>query len=30
MPVQGKKFRAAATKVDRAREYPIPEAVSLV
>jgi large subunit ribosomal protein L1 len=30
MPTQGKKFRAAAVKVDRTREYPIPEAVSLV
>ena len=30
MATQGKKFRAAATKVDRTREYPIPEAVSLV
>ena len=30
MPTQGKKFRAAAAKVDRTREYPIPEAVSLV
>jgi large subunit ribosomal protein L1 len=30
MPTQGKKFRGAAAKVDRTREYPIPEAVSLV
>src|SRR5688572_32002177 len=30
MATQGKKFRAAATKVDRTREYPIPEAVGLV
>ena len=30
MPTQGKKFRTAASKVDRSREYPIPEAVSLV
>jgi large subunit ribosomal protein L1 len=30
MPVAGKKFRKAATTVDRAREYPIPEAVTLV
>jgi len=30
MPAQGKKFRAAVTKVDRAREYPLAEAVSLV
>ncbi len=30
MPTQGKKFRAATAKVDRTREYPIPEAVSLV
>jgi large subunit ribosomal protein L1 len=30
MPTQGKKFRAAVAKVDRTREYPIPEAVSLV
>ena len=26
----GKKFEAAATKVDRLREYPIPDAVALV
>jgi large subunit ribosomal protein L1 len=30
MPAQGKKFRAAVAKVDRRREYPIPEAVVLV
>jgi large subunit ribosomal protein L1 len=30
MPVQGKKFRAAVSKVDRAREYPLQEAVQLV
>lgn len=30
MPTQGKKFRAAATKVDRMREYPISDAVALV
>ncbi len=30
MPAQGKKFRAAVAKVDRSREYPIPEAVALV
>jgi len=30
MPVQGKKFRAAVAKVDRAREYPLQEAVQLV
>jgi hypothetical protein len=30
MPTQGKKFRAALGNVDRAREYPIPVAVSLV
>ena len=30
MPTQGKKFSAAAAKVDRAREYAIPDAVSLV
>jgi large subunit ribosomal protein L1 len=30
MPAQGKKFRAAVAKVDRAREYAIPEAVALV
>jgi hypothetical protein len=30
MATQGKKFRSAAAKVDRTREYPIPEAVSLV
>jgi large subunit ribosomal protein L1 len=30
MPAQGKKFRAAAGKIDRAREYAIPEAVALV
>ena len=30
MAVQGKKFRDAIAKVDRTREYPIAEAVSLV
>jgi large subunit ribosomal protein L1 len=30
MATRGKKFRAAVAKVDRAREYPIPEAVGLV
>jgi large subunit ribosomal protein L1 len=30
MRVESKKFRAASAKVDRTREYPIPEAVSLV
>ena len=30
MPAQGKKFRAAVAKVDRAREYQIPDAVALV
>ena len=30
MPTQGKKFRSAAARVDRSREYPIPEAVTLV
>jgi len=30
MPVQGKRFRASATKVDRTREYQIAEAVKLV
>ena len=30
MPAQGKKFRAAVGKVDRAREYPISDAVALV
>jgi large subunit ribosomal protein L1 len=30
MPAHGKKFRAAVAKVDRAREYPIPDAVELV
>jgi large subunit ribosomal protein L1 len=30
MPTQGKKFKAAAAKVDRTREYGIPEAVKLV
>jgi large subunit ribosomal protein L1 len=30
MATRGKKFRAAVAKVDRAREYPIPEAVALV
>ncbi|HYF39052.1 MAG TPA: 50S ribosomal protein L1 [Gemmatimonadales bacterium] len=30
MATRGKKFRAAVGKVDRARSYPIPEAVALV
>jgi large subunit ribosomal protein L1 len=30
MPAQGKKFRAAAERVDRSREYALPEAVGLV
>ena len=30
MTLQGKRYRAVATKVDRAREYPISEAVALV
>jgi large subunit ribosomal protein L1 len=30
MATRGKKFRAAVSKVDRMREYPIPEAVALV
>ena len=30
MGTHGKKFEAAATKVDRMREYPIPDAVALV
>ena len=30
MPAVGKKFRAASAKVDRARAYSVPEAVSLV
>jgi large subunit ribosomal protein L1 len=30
MPVQGKRFKAAAARVDRSREFPIPEAVKLV
>jgi large subunit ribosomal protein L1 len=30
MPAQGKKFRAAVARVDRSREYPIPDAVALV
>jgi large subunit ribosomal protein L1 len=30
MATRGKKFRAAVAKVDRAREYPIPDAVALV
>lgn len=30
MRTPGKKFQAAATKVDRMREYPIPDAVALV
>jgi large subunit ribosomal protein L1 len=30
MATRGKKFRAAVSKVDRTRQYPIPEAVALV
>jgi large subunit ribosomal protein L1 len=30
MATRGKKFRAAVGKVDRSREYPIPDAVQLV
>ena len=30
MPKPGKKFRAALAKVDRMREYPIPDAVTLL
>jgi large subunit ribosomal protein L1 len=30
MPMHGKQFRTALAKLDRAREYPIPEAVKLV
>jgi large subunit ribosomal protein L1 len=30
MPAQGKKFRAAVAQVDRTREYPIPDAVTMV
>ena len=30
MATQGKKFQAAVAKVDRAREYQIPDAVALV
>jgi large subunit ribosomal protein L1 len=30
MRTAGKKFRASAAKVDRAKEYPIPDAVALV
>jgi large subunit ribosomal protein L1 len=30
MPASGKKFRAAVAKVDRTREYPIPDAVAIV
>jgi large subunit ribosomal protein L1 len=30
MATRGKKFRAAVGKVDRTRQYPIPDAVSLV
>jgi large subunit ribosomal protein L1 len=30
MPAVGKKFRAAAEKVDRTRTYPVPDAVELV
>ena len=29
MAARGKKFRGAVAKVDRTREYPIPEAVAL-
>src|SRR3954466_6238021 len=30
MATRGKKFRSAVAKVDRTREYPIPDAVALV
>ena len=30
MATRGKKFRASVAKVDRARQYPIPDAVALV
>ena len=30
MPVQGKRYKAAAATVDRVREYPIPDAVKVV
>jgi len=30
MATRGKKFRAAVSRVDRARQYPIPDAVGLV
>jgi large subunit ribosomal protein L1 len=30
MAIRGKRFRAAVAKVDRTREYPIPDAVALV
>jgi large subunit ribosomal protein L1 len=30
MATRGKRFRSAVAKVDRTREYPIPEAVGLV
>jgi large subunit ribosomal protein L1 len=30
MAARGKKFQAAVSKVDRTRQYPIPEAVALV
>ena len=30
MATRGKRFRAAVSKVDRARQYPIPDAVGLV
>jgi len=30
MAARGKKFRAAVSRVDRARQYPIPDAVGLV
>jgi large subunit ribosomal protein L1 len=30
MPAVGRKFRAAAEKVDRSRTYPVPDAVDLV
>jgi large subunit ribosomal protein L1 len=30
MAARGKKFRAAVSRIDRSRQYPIPEAVALV
>jgi large subunit ribosomal protein L1 len=30
MAARGKKFRAAVSRIDRARQYPIPDAVALV